>query len=242
MPAEPNGPGSVFITGCSRGIGLGLAARYAEEKLIVFAAARRVDLPSLRNLEREFPNLHLLPMDVTEEVGVAAAFQRVGDIHGSLDLLINNAAVFPGEGRERLEELDPEWFEQAFDVNVTGVVRVTKAALPLLRKSPGSAKIVNISSGSGSISAKDDFSHYPYAASKAALNMFTRCLAMELLEENIPVVAMSPGWVRTGMGGDNAPLSVGESVASMVGAIRGICMSDTGCFLARDGGKSEYVW
>lgn len=233
---------SVLITGCSRGIGLELAAQYAAENLTVFATARRVDLPALRNLASQFPHLHLLPMDVTQELTIASALQSVREIHGSLGLLINNAAVFPGEGKERIEELDPEWFEQAFDVNVTGVVRVTRAALPLLRKAPGGARIVNISSGAGSISAKQDFYYYPYSASKAALNMLTRSLAMELREEKIPVVAMSPGWVQTEMGGTNAPLSVEESVLSMRGAIRNIGIAETGCFLSREGRQDEYAW
>jgi len=137
--------------------------------------------------------------------------------------------------------MDVEWFTEAFESNVTGVARVTRAFLPLLRGSE-CPRIVNISSGAGSISSKDDTSYYPYSVSKAALNMLSRTMASEFRREGIIVVAISPGWVRTEMGGPNAPLTADESAASLFTTICQLDVAQSGEFLDREGGRSTYGW
>jgi len=156
-------------------------------------------------------------------------------------VLVNNAAIFPGEGAERLEDLDLAWFGEAVETNVTGPARVTRALLPLLRKGIH-PRVVNISSGAGSISDKEDYDYYPYSVSKAALNMLTRAMAAEFRSEGIVVTALSPGWVQTEMGGANAPLTPDQSARSLCATIQKLTLADTGKFLGRDGLPGDYAW
>lgn len=227
----------VLITGCGRGIGLALAEEFARADWEVFATARAPQRPELAALARKWANLTTLALDVCDNATIA---QSVQFLEGkSLEVLVNNAAVFPGEGDEPFERVDPEWFNEAFDCNVTGVARVTRTFLPHLKNS-ANARVANISSGAGSISEKEDFAYYPYSVSKAALNMLTRALAAEFRSKGIVVAAISPGWVKTEMGGPNAPLTPQESARSLVQTITGLTMEQTGKFLGRNG--ESYAW
>jgi NAD(P)-dependent dehydrogenase (short-subunit alcohol dehydrogenase family) len=228
---------SVLITGCSGGIGLALAEEFASAGWKVLATARNAKQPELLELTRQWENLSILTLDVARDSTILDVAQRLAD--ESLDVLINNAAVFPGEGDEPFEAIDPEWFNQAFDTNVVGVARVTKAFLPHLRRS-AQARVANISSGAGSISEKEDFNYYPYSVSKAALNMLTRAIAAEFRKEEIVVTAISPGWVKTRMGGASAPLTPRQSAESLFKTITGLSMEQSGKFLGRNG--EEYAW
>jgi NAD(P)-dependent dehydrogenase (short-subunit alcohol dehydrogenase family) len=228
---------SAFITGSSGGIGLALAEEFSRAGWKAFAAARNVKGPELSELARKWENLSILTLDVAQESTIAEAAKRLAD--ESVDVLINNAAVFPGDGQESFEAIDPEWFNLAFDTNVVGVARVTKAFLPHLRRS-AHARVVNISSGAGSISEKEDSNYYPYSVSKAALNMLTRALAAEFRKEKIIVTAISPGWVKTRMGGPDAPLSPSQSAQSLFKTITSLTMAQSGRFLGRDG--EPYAW
>jgi len=228
---------SVLITGCSGGIGSALVEEFGRASWKVFATARNADHPELSVLTRKWDNLSILPLDVGRESTILDAAKRLAD--ETIDVLINNAAVFPGDGQEPFETIDPEWFSQAFETNVVGVARVTKAFLPHLRRS-AHARIANISSGAGSIGEKEDFHYYPYSVSKAALNMLTRALAAEFRNEKIIVTAISPGWVKTRMGGPNAPLTPRESAQSLFKTITGLTMAQSGRFFGRDG--EPYAW
>ena len=234
--------GTVLITGASRGIGFALCIAFARDGWQVFAGARHPKTPLLWNASQEFPNLHAFALDVLDEISVIEAVELVAKQTAALDVLVNNAAIFPGEGNERLEELDLAWFGEAVETNVAGVARVTRAFLPLLRKSQA-ARIVNISSGAGSISTKEDYAYYPYSVSKAGLNMLTRAMAAEFRPENIVVTSLSPGWVKTEMGGPNAPLTPEESARSLHATITRLTMDAAGKFLGRDGLPSaDYQW
>lgn len=228
---------SVLITGCSGGIGLALAEEFARGGWKVLATARNAKQSELPELARKWENLSILTLDVAQDSTILDVAQRLAD--ESLNVLINNAAVFPGEGDEPFETIDPEWFNQAFDTNVVGVARVTKAFLPHLRRS-AHARVANISSGAGSISEKEDFDYYPYSVSKAALNMLTRALAAEFRKDEIIVTAISPGWVKTRMGGASAPLTPRQSAESLFKTITGLSMEQSGKFLGRNG--EEYAW
>jgi NAD(P)-dependent dehydrogenase (short-subunit alcohol dehydrogenase family) len=227
----------VLITGCSRGIGLALAEEFARSGYQVFAGARAPQRPEFAALAGKWTNLTSLSLDVCDEATIAQSAQSLEG--KSLDVLVNNAAIFPGEGDEPFERVDPEWFNEAFDCNVTGVARVTRAFLPHLKNS-ANARVVNISSGAGSISEKEDFAYYPYSVSKAALNMLTRALAAEFSPKGIVVAAVSPDWVKTEMGGPNAPVTPQESARSLVQIITRLTMDQTGKFLGRNG--EPYAW
>lgn len=170
----------------------------------------------------------------------AAAEEAAVKVRG-LDVLVNNAGVFPEEGNESLESLPLECFEEAFAVNVVGVARVTRLFLPLLTRA-AHPRVINISSLAGSVSGKEDSRYYCYSASKAALNMLTRTMAAELRPRGVTVVAVTPGWVKTEMGGPNAPLTVEESARSLAATIDRITHHDAGHFLDRDGQKGVAAW
>jgi NAD(P)-dependent dehydrogenase (short-subunit alcohol dehydrogenase family) len=180
-------------------------------------------------------------MDVTSDESIKAEESNVDIISAHLDVLVNNAAVFPEEGDESIFEMKLEHFREAFETNVLGVIRVTRAFVPLLEKGTN-PRIVNISSGAGSVTAKDDHGYYAYAASKAALNMVTRGLAAEFRPRGICVVAMTPGWVKTDMGGPNAPLTPEQSARAIARTITTLTMEKTSLFLERTGGEVGYGW
>lgn len=233
--------GTVLITGASRGIGLALSIAFARADWHVFAGARKAKAPLLWNTSQKFPNIIPVVLDVLDDISVREAVRSVSEAPGSLDILVNNAAIFPGEGNERLVELDLGWFAEAVETNVTGVARVTRECLPLLHKG-SQPRVVNISSGAGSIGDKEDYDYYPYSVSKAGLNMLTRAMAAEFRPEGIIVTALSPGWVQTEMGGPNAPLSPDESAHSLQSTICRLTLADSGHFLGRDGLPDDYIW
>jgi NAD(P)-dependent dehydrogenase (short-subunit alcohol dehydrogenase family) len=160
--------------------------------------------------------------------------------HG-LDVLVNNAGVLLEPVQAALTDLDVELFNRSFAVNVTGVARVTQAFLPLLLGSQ-SPRIINLSSGAGSISHKTNADYYCYGATKAALNHLTVGLAHELRPHGGIVAAISPGWVRTEMGGSKAELSAEESAEALAETLSTLTLAQSGCFLDRFGRSGTYVW
>ncbi len=232
-----------MITGANRGIGLALTAELLKGGHDVLAATRSPekarDLWKLRETHGE--SLEVLQMDVTSEESIKAEESNVDVLATKLDVLINNAAVFPEDGDESIFDMKLEHFREAFETNVIGVIRVTRAFVPLLEKGTN-PRIVNISSGAGSVTAKEDYRCYAYAASKAALNMVTRGLAAEFRPRGICVVAMTPGWVKTEMGGPNAPLTPEQSARAIARTITALTMEKTSLFLERTGGEVKSGW
>jgi NAD(P)-dependent dehydrogenase (short-subunit alcohol dehydrogenase family) len=227
---------SVLVTGANRGIGLALTRALAGHDM------RGERAGELRVLQARHPGpVSLVPLDVTRPESVAAAFELVRRDATRLDILVNNAAVLFEERETPFAEIDPDWFTQTVAVNVTGAARVTQAFLPLLLEAE-SPRVVNISSGAGSVGDKADARYYCYGASKAALNHLTIGLAHELRPRGVTVVALSPGWVRTDMGGPEAQLSPDESAAAIAQTILQLQPADSGCFLDRNGRRDEYVW
>lgn len=235
---------TVLITGASRGIGLALAGELARRGWRVMAGAR--DPAGAHGLQIAAENaapgsIHIFPLDVCSDESAKAAAGEVATQLSALDVLVNNAGVFPEEGRETLEELRLECFETAIAVNVVGVARVTRVFLPLLTRAPH-PRVVNLSSRAGLISQKEDSRHICYSASKAALNMLTRGMAAELRPRGITVVAVTPGLVKTDMGGPGAPLTAEEAARSLAGTLDRITPRDAGQFLDRDGKRATAAW
>jgi NAD(P)-dependent dehydrogenase (short-subunit alcohol dehydrogenase family) len=235
---------TVLITGASRGIGLALTSEMASRGWSVLAGARHpasAHALQAAALAASPGSIDILSLDVRDDGSVQGAAEEAAAKFRSLDVLINNAGVFPEEGSEPLEQLPLDCFEEAFAVNVVGVARVTRLFLPLLTRS-SHPRVVNISSLAGSITTKDDSRHYCYSASKAALNMLTRAMAAELRPRGVTVVAVTPGWVKTEMGGPQAPLTVEESAASLAATIDRLTHHDAGHFLDREGRKGVAAW
>jgi NAD(P)-dependent dehydrogenase (short-subunit alcohol dehydrogenase family) len=231
----------ILVTGANRGIGLALTAELLDAGHRVIAAARRPAKAAALEKLGKCGALDIIELDVTSDESVHASAARVKALTGSLDVLVNNAAVFPEEGGESIFEMKLEHFREAFETNVLGAIRVTRAFIPLLEKGRD-PRIVNISSGAGSVADKNDYSYYAYSPSKAALNMFTRALAAEFRPRDICVVAMTPGWVKTDIGGPNAPLSPEESARAIARTITTLTMSKTSHFIDRSGRDVTYGW
>jgi NAD(P)-dependent dehydrogenase (short-subunit alcohol dehydrogenase family) len=239
----------VLITGANRGLGLALTREYLArgDQYRVLACCRRpASAPELEQLRAAHPkNLRILRLEVGLGRAAKATAEAAADLIPRLDVLINNAGLAPGDPADTLADLDLPNAREAFNINAIGPVRVTRAFLPLLRRRGAGAKVVNISSGLGSLTKEGDPGDNPwyiYAATKAALNKFTRLMARELGAEGMIVVAITPGWVRTDMGGSNADLSPEESASALVGAIEKLTPEQNSLFLDRNGEVSAYAW
>ena len=218
--------GTYLVTGANRGIGLAFARHLSKRGDRVIATCRQPE--KARDLAK-LP-LRLEKLDVADEKSIAAL---AGRIEGeALDVLINNAGI--GEAGPMFGRLLMKDLEEAFRVNAAGPAALTQALLPNLRAGKRRA-IVNLSSDLGSISENESGGWIAYRASKAALNQLTRVAAAELKREAFICIAISPGWVRTDMGGPAGPLSPDESVAAMLEVIDRLEPSDTGRFLDQHG-------
>jgi NAD(P)-dependent dehydrogenase (short-subunit alcohol dehydrogenase family) len=215
-----------MVTGANRGIGLAFArALAARGETVVGTSRRPAAATDLRGTGARVETL-----DVSSDTSVADLARSLEGV--PIDVLVHNAAV--GEAGSAIDELDAGVVRTTLDVNAVGPVRVTRALLPNLRAGR-LRRIVGITSGLGSLSQNTDGGWYAYRMSKAALNMFVRTLAEELAKERFTCAVVSPGWVRTAMGGPGAPLTPDESVAAMLKVIDGLRPSDTGRFLDRRG-------
>ena len=225
----------ILVTGASRGIGLEYARQWLAAGDRVFALARDPDgsreLTDLaaRNPERLVP----VACDVADEASVAAARRRVGAETDGLEILVNNAGVMPERGD--LESLSLDSVRDALEVNALGPLSVTRAFLDLLRAGAPPRRIVNMTSLMGSIDDNRSGDAYAYRLSKAALNMATRSLAIDLAGDGILAVALHPGWVRTDMGGPSGRLSAAEAVASLIRTIESLGMDRSGGFYGHEG-------
>lgn len=234
----------VLITGANRGLGLALTRAYLARGERVVATARHLakaaDLQKLKEAYRD--DLLVLRADVGLGRSVAAAAEDASLHLPRLDVLINNAGIAPGKPDTPLEALELAQVRDALETNALGPLRTVRAFLPLLRKSQ-SPRVVNVSSGAGSLSNNPmDAPYYAYCASKAALNMFTRIMAKEFREQAVTVVAMTPGWVRTDMGGADAELDADAVAGEMLASIDNLTIEQTSLFLNRHGAVSEYAW
>lgn len=232
---------TVVVTGANRGIGLELARQYAADGWRVIATARKPEeAAALQEWARQGPgHRHLLPLEVTDEGQLGAAVEAAGRLSPALELLINNAGVADFSG---LEQVTAEAMMRVYRTNCVAPLLVTRAFLPLLL-SADRPLVVNISSGLGSISrrsAGSGWGDYAYSASKAALNMVTRQLAIDLRDKGVAVVSQCPGWVRTDMGGAEADLLPTESVRLMRSLFRDYTLTHSGRYFGHHG--DEYPW
>ena len=225
----------VLVTGASRGIGLEYARQWLAAGARVFALARAPqESDGLMELAAGHGvSLVAVRCDVADEASVAEARRRVGEETDGLEILINNAGVMGSH--EGLEELDLDRVRRTFEVNAVGPIRITRAFVDLLMAGERPRRIVNMTSLMGSIDDNRSGDAYAYRMSKAALNMATRSMAIDLSGEGIVAVVLHPGWVRTAMGGKSAPTPVEEAVASLVRTIESLDMDRSGGFYDRDG-------
>ena len=219
------------VTGANRGLGLELCRQLKHAGSEVIGTARdpqtAVDLRALEVRVEE--------LDVAQAESVGSFAERLGDT--KVDLLINNAGV--GGAGEGIANLDFDDVEQKLQINTLGAMRVTQALLPNLRRGKG-RKIAHLTSRMGSIGDNGEGGYYAYRISKAALNMFNRSLAVELVGQGFVCVVLHPGWVRTRMGGSTAPQTPEESARAMLELIARLRRQDTGRFFDYTG--AELRW
>ena len=224
----------VLVTGANRGIGLEFARQLLKRGARVIAACRDPGKAlKLTALAAAHPgHLTILPLDLTRERSISELARQAAALTDALDLLINNAGMLVAG--ERYGELVARTFHETFDVNAVGPLLLSQALTPLLARG-ASARIVNLSSDLGSLGKTTSFYTPSYAISKAALNMVTRLLAAELAPAGISVISVNPGWVKTDMGGTQAPVTPAASVAGLLALIQDLQRRDSGRFFDHAG-------
>ena len=206
----------ILITGAGQGLGSCIAEIALERGNEVLASVHSITHISedIRKLQKQYEEkIKVFEMDVSDEKSVERAVRILKDDSGSLDGIVNNAAIMI-EREKTIEELDLSAVKKSFEINTIGPMRVVQQFLPLLYH--GSRQvIVNISSEAGTIINAFP-TNYPYSMSKTALNMFSERLREYLKEKDIQVYAVHPGWMRTNMGGNDAPADPRDIGAGIV--------------------------
>ncbi|MBO0868052.1 MAG: SDR family oxidoreductase [Micromonosporaceae bacterium] len=200
-----------LITGGNKGIGLATARLLGERGMTVLVGAR--DEARGKDAEQALrgggADAHAVQLDVTDEESVRRAADWIDTSYGRLDILVNNAGIVRADGDGRPSGTTLAVLREVYETNVFGVVAVTNAMLPLLRRAPA-ARIVNVSSEVGSIASMTNpdsplwpMASVPYPSSKTALNMVTAMYAKELRDTPIKVNAANPGYCATDLNGHN---------------------------------------
>ncbi|MCH2649361.1 MAG: SDR family oxidoreductase [Candidatus Poseidoniaceae archaeon] len=218
---------TAVVTGASRGIGSEFVVRLLEDGWRVYAGYRS-DMHRLDLIEND--NLFCHKLDVTSNDSIK---KFADNIDSNIDLLINNAGVPDGRWRN-IKEIDDQWMLEVLDINSVGPVRMVKEFYDKMSHESVTT-IAMISSLMGSIDDCHSGRSYAYRASKTALNMLSVAMKKEALQDNISFLILHPGWVKTRMGGEHAPVELGESVEGMLKLIYSHSLDDSGRFVQYDG-------
>jgi NAD(P)-dependent dehydrogenase (short-subunit alcohol dehydrogenase family) len=212
---QARSPKVALITGANRGIGREAARQLARRGFQVVIGARHEDSgrQAAEAIQADGGQVALLALDVSHSDNIRAAASAFARVSDRLDVLINNAGIYPDQGLTILT-LPRDQLDRTFQTNTFGPLEVTQAFLPYLRQA-APAKVINVSSGYGQLDGLSP--DVPsYCLSKLALNGLTIMLAQALKAERIAVNSMCPGWVRTDMGGPKAARSVEEGADTAV--------------------------
>lgn len=224
---------TVLITGANRGLGLEFCKQYAAGGWSVLACCRAPQrAPELTGFAAAHPRVQVFALNVSDAAQIDALAAQLRDT--AIDVLINNAGVYgdmPGRG---FGQLDYAAWTKSLAVNVQAPVKMAEAFLPHLMRGE-QKKLVSISTLMGSIADNTSGGSIIYRSSKAALNAAMKTLAIDLKDRGIGVLLLHPGWVKTAMGGPNAPLDALQSVAGMRQVIAAFSLEQSGSFLKYDG-------
>ena len=206
---------TVLITGATRGIGFELSKILASKSSFQVVLSGRNEDEGYNKVQ-ELANLGLqvsfLNLDVSNHDYIPETVFKFQKKFGNIDILVNNAGIYIDS--EDLDEfpsfldLTPEILRETFDTNLFGPLFLTQSFLPYFNDN---GLIINVSSGMGKINTSDDRSgHIAYRMSKSSLNAFSKSFSKNIIDKNIKIVSMCPGWVRSDMGGQNAPRTLME--------------------------------
>lgn len=215
-----------FITGANRGIGFETAKGLGALGINVVIGARDIvkgeaAAKQLKALGYQAEAIHY---DANQSKSVDTAYEYIDKHYGKLDILVNNAGINQEQlmGSNNSSTVSTDIIQQTFQSNLFAVIELTQKLLPLIKKAPA-GRIVNLSSILASLtlhsmpnSPIDPAKAFAYNASKTALNVYTVHLAHELRDTNIKVNSAHPGWVKTELGGENAPMEVADSYKTSV--------------------------
>ena len=226
-----------LITGANKGIGLEIARQLGQKGYYILLGARdeQRGTAAMANLSDKGMEGELLLMDVGSDTSIQQAFDRAQSRVSHIDVLVNNAAILKDEGKTLLN-VTWEVFQDTLRVNSFGSLQVVRTFLPLMKKG---SRIIMLSSGAGVITGGVSSFAPVYAISKTLMNNITMHLARDLAPQGIVVNAVSPGWVRTDMGGGGAPRSVEKGAETPVWLATEAPSSLTGKFW-KD--KEEIAW
>jgi NAD(P)-dependent dehydrogenase (short-subunit alcohol dehydrogenase family) len=228
---------TIFITGANKGIGFETARQLLEKGFSVIISGRnKAKLTEAFNkLKSESASLEMILMDVSSEESIKGAAHILAKQRTRIDVLINNAAILLKEDQSLINR-DFEIVTNTINTNCYGPLRVIREFLPLIKNG---GRIINISSSGGSMSDPVGGWSPAYCVSKTMLNALTRQLALELSGKGISVNSVTPGWVRTDMGGKSAPRPVEKGAETQVWLASEAPQTLTGKFFSD---KSEIRW
>lgn len=216
-----------LVTGANKGIGFETAKQLAQQGITVIAGSRNETKgkASVQELIKLGLDVEFLKLDVDNDADLDAAYEYIDKRYGKLDILINNAGIQVESnnwGENTVTNIGEQVLRETLDTNFFSVVKLTNKLLPLIKKSTA-GRIVNLSSILGSLNLHADPASpiydsklFAYNASKTALNAYTIHLAHALKQTGIKVNAAHPGWVKTDMGSDAAPMDVADGAKTSV--------------------------
>jgi NAD(P)-dependent dehydrogenase (short-subunit alcohol dehydrogenase family) len=206
-----------IVTGGNRGLGREIARQLMKSDIFVVVGCRSEPKAAMAvdDLRKEVgPNIAGFQLDVNDTKSVKRFVEHIEKAHGAPGILVNNAGVYPGSRESKVADTPTSLWRETLETNLFGAVRMCREVVPLMKKLRY-GRIVNMSSGLGQLHQMGEGSP-AYRVSKAALNALTRTLAAEVAGSGILVNSMSPGWVKTDMGGEEAPRSVEEGAETAV--------------------------
>ena len=202
-----------LITGANRGIGYAIAQGLLNADFQVIIGARSLEKGEIAAEKLNSPSVSAVEIDIADDNSINNAFNELNNKIDRLDVLINNAGIYPDNGFNILT-IERDLLTKTLNVNTFGAIKTTQIFLPLLEKGD-KARVINYSSGYGQLAGLS--SGVPsYCLSKLAVNGATIMLADALASKNITVNAVDPGWVSSDMGGENAPRTTEQGAETAV--------------------------
>ncbi len=216
-----------LVTGVSRGIGMAMMNELLRRGHDVIGACRNPDgerdlWEAKRDWKERFDSVKI---DVADHVSIVAAAKQLDGRR--IDVLVNNAGVLK-DGGKSLGDLDLNSVQQSFTINSLGPMMIARCFMANLELSDD-PKVVNMTSLMGSLADNKSGGYYAYRMSKSALNMFSVCLAREF--PKVTVLAMHPGWVKTAMGGPQAPTDPEDSASGIIDVVTKATLKDSGRYV-----------